>query len=66
VACAYNAGGIYYNNRPANRWKMRQYPINSSEHEHADRFVKWFNESFMMFKLDHVIPSVSYYRLLNG
>jgi hypothetical protein len=64
VACAYNAGGIYYNNSPANRWKMRQYPINSAEH--ADRFVKWFNECFVMFKLDDVVPAISYYRLLNG
>ena len=62
VACAYNAGGIYYNNSPTNRWKMRQYPISSAKH--ADRFVKWFNECFLMFKRDHVIPTVSFFRLL--
>ncbi len=62
VACAYNAGGIYYNDSPDNRWKMRQYPINSAHH--ADRFVKWFNECFVMFKLDNVTPPVSYYRML--
>ena len=44
VACAYNAGGIYENDSDSNRWKMRQYPRNSSEH--ADRFVKWFNDIF--------------------
>lgn len=62
VACAYNAGGIYYNPSEANRWKMRQYPINSSAH--ADRFVKWFNEVFLMFKADNLTPQVSFYRLL--
>ena len=64
VACAYNAGGIYYNDSPGNRWKMRQYPINSAEH--ADHFVKWFNECFFMFKLDNVVPAVSYYRVLQA
>jgi len=62
VACAYNAGSIYYNSSEANRWKMRQYPINSSEH--ADRFVKWFNECFLMIKADDLKPQVSFYRLL--
>jgi hypothetical protein len=44
VACAYNAGGLYPNKGPANRWKLKQYPIGSGVH--ADRFVKWFNDSF--------------------
>jgi hypothetical protein len=44
VACAYNAGGLYPNTGPANRWKLRQYPIGSGVH--ADRFVKWFNDCF--------------------
>lgn len=64
VACAYNAGSLYHNDSPENRWRMRQYPVNSSEH--ADRFVKWFNECFLMFKLDGVVPQISFYRLLNG
>lgn len=64
VACAYNAGDIYYNQSDANRWKMRQYPINSSEH--ADRFVKWFNDCFAAFQKDNVSPQVSFYRLLKG
>jgi soluble lytic murein transglycosylase-like protein len=64
VACAYNAGSIRYNPSESNRWKMRQYPLNSSEH--ADRFVKWFNECFLMFKADSLKPEVSFYRLLRG
>jgi peptidoglycan hydrolase-like protein with peptidoglycan-binding domain len=64
VACAYNAGGIYYNESAANRWKMRQFPINSSEH--ADRFVKWFNDCFVMFSKDGLSPQVSFYRLLKA
>lgn len=62
VACAYNAGNIYYNESPANRWKMRQYPINSAEH--ADRFVKWFNDCFVMFKKDQILSPLSFYALL--
>ncbi len=61
-ACAYNAGNIYYNESPANRWKMRQYPINSAEH--ADRFVKWFNDCFVMFKKDQIFSPLSFYALL--
>jgi hypothetical protein len=64
VACAYNAGGIYHNQSDANRWKMRQYPIGSPDH--ADRFVKWFNDCFLLFQKDDVKPEVSYFRLLNG
>jgi soluble lytic murein transglycosylase-like protein len=64
VACAYNAGGIHYNQSDANRWKMRQYPINSSEH--ADRFEKWFNDCFLMFTKDNLSPHVSFYRMLKG
>lgn len=60
VACAYNAGGVYYNASEANRWKMRQYPINSSAH--ADRFVRWFNDCFIVFREDNVGPRVSFYR----
>lgn len=62
VACAYNAGGIYYNAGGDNRWKMRQYPINTDEH--ADRFVRWFNECFLMFRLDGMHPAVSFFSRL--
>jgi hypothetical protein len=64
VACAYNAGSIHYNPNPANRWKMRQYPIGSSEH--ADRFVKWFNDCFRMFERDGVAPNLSFFGLLQS
>lgn len=43
VFAAYNAGGIYIQNGPANRWKMRQYPIGTSAH--CDRAVKWLNDA---------------------
>ncbi len=46
VACAYNAGGVYPESGPGNRWKMRQHPIGKSTH--ADRFVKWFNDFFSL------------------
>jgi murein DD-endopeptidase MepM/ murein hydrolase activator NlpD len=48
VACAYNAGGLYYNGSARNRWKMRQYPIGTDAH--ANRFVQWFNDCFRLFQ----------------
>lgn len=63
VACAYNAGSIYYNGSEENRWKMRQYPVNTPEH--ADRFVKWFNECFIMFEKDGTTSAPSFFTLLN-
>jgi len=62
VACAYNAGGIYPNPSQDNRWKMRQYPINTGEH--ADRFVKWFNDCFRVFGADNVNPPTSFFQSL--
>jgi hypothetical protein len=41
VACAYNAGSVILQSGPANRWRMRQYPIGTSHH--ADRFIRFFN-----------------------
>lgn len=64
VACAYNAGGVYENDSKGNRWRMRQFPINSSAH--ADRFVKWFNDCFRMFKSDGITPSASFYKQLGN
>jgi len=49
VACAYNAGSVIYNSGQANRWKMRQYPIGSGDH--ADRFIRWFNDCFRYFDM---------------
>lgn len=64
VACAYNAGRVVYNGGAENRWKMRQYPINTSHH--ADRFVKWFNECLLMFEQDDLMPPQSFYALLQA
>lgn len=64
VSCAYNAGGIYQNKSNKNRWKMRQYPIGSSQH--ADRFVLWFNDCFRYFsESGAAAPEISLYRFLN-
>jgi hypothetical protein len=64
VACAYNAGNVLYNESAGNRWKMKQYPIGSSAH--ADRFVKWFNDCFIMFEKDGLTPPTSFYRILRA
>lgn len=42
VPVAYNAGGIYLQKGDANRFKMRMYPIGTSEH--VDRYILWFND----------------------
>jgi Putative peptidoglycan binding domain/Transglycosylase SLT domain len=62
VACAYNAGGVYLQTGPDNRWKMRQFPIGKGEH--ADRFVQWFNDCFRMFAADGGAPAMSFYAML--
>jgi soluble lytic murein transglycosylase-like protein len=62
VACAYNAGGIYPQAGPENRWKMRQFPIGKGTH--ADRFVQWFNDGFRMFAADGGAPALSFYAML--
>lgn len=58
VACAYNAGGIYHNDAAQNRWKMRQYPIGTAEH--ANRFVKWFNDCFEVLDQDNDPPQICF------
>lgn len=58
VACAYNAGGIYFNQSENNRWRMRQYPIGTSHH--CDRFVKWYNDAVSMLKNHAIKPEVSH------
>ena len=63
VACAYNAGGVYYNDGVNNRWKMRQYPIGTGKH--ADRFVQWFNDCMRYFDKHKLKPETSFYTLLN-
>lgn len=43
VFAAYNAGGVYLQNGATNRWKMRQFPIGTSQH--CDRALKWLNDA---------------------
>jgi hypothetical protein len=60
VACAYNAGGVYENKNVNNRWRMRQYPIGTSEH--CDRFIKFFNDAVFVLKDHPVKAKVGYER----
>ena len=62
VACAYNAGGVYHDAGAGNRWKMKQYPIGTAEH--ADRFVAWFNDCFLLFEQSGDAPDPSFHNLL--
>jgi hypothetical protein len=50
VACAYNAGDVYYQASPGNRWRMRQYPIGTGAH--ADRFVAYLNDAMRVLRTD--------------
>ncbi len=63
VACAYNAGGLYFNNGDANRWKLRQYPLGTGKH--ADRFCAFFNDCFRYFRTGSSAPRLSLFRALN-
>ena len=58
VACAYNAGSLLSNSGTANRWKMKQHPIDSGFH--ADRFVEWFNDCFRMFEDNPMLRPYTY------
>ncbi len=58
VACAYNAGSLQENTGTNNRWKMKQYPIGTSEH--CDRYVKWFNDAVAVLETHAKKPSVPY------
>ena len=51
------------NDGPENRWKMRQFPIGTSEH--ADRFVRWFNDCMRLFDEQDDPPDNSFWRLLH-
>jgi hypothetical protein len=64
VAAAYNAGGLYHQDGPANRWKMRQFRIGTSEH--CDRFVRFFNDAVAMLAGHATRPSVEYATLLGA
>lgn len=58
VAAAKNVGGIYSNDGASNQWNMRMYPINSGQH--ADRFVRWFNEAMLVFRVEQQPPRFSF------
>jgi hypothetical protein len=62
VAAAYNAGGVYYNASPNNRWKMRQYPLDTSAH--VDRFVTWWNDFYAVLVAENLQPQVTFVELL--
>lgn len=62
VACCYNAGSVALNDSPQNRWRMRQFPIGTSEH--CDRFVQWFNDCVQVFATLPSKPPVSFAALL--
>lgn len=67
VACHYNAGNLYVNDSPENRWKLRQYPIGTSRH--ADRFVEWFNDCFAFFSerpAEAPVAEPSFWRLFRS
>jgi hypothetical protein len=57
VAAAYNAGGVYYNSSASNKWRMRCYPIGTSEH--IDRFIMWFNDAVYVLTGDPDIADIS-------
>ena len=62
VACAYNAGAVYEEDGPANQWRMRQYPIGTSQH--CDRFVKWFNDAIVVLRKEPQPPKHAFVTLL--
>lgn len=62
VACAYNAGGLYRNVGAGNPWRMRQFPIGTGAH--ADRFVAWFNDCFLLFDDPANAPQPGFVRAL--
>lgn len=43
VAAAYNAGTLALQTGPKNRWKLRQYPLGTSQH--VDRFIRFYNDA---------------------
>ncbi|MFM8297977.1 MAG: transglycosylase SLT domain-containing protein [Microcystis aeruginosa] len=58
VACAYNAGSLFENKNPNNRWRMRQFPIGTSAH--CDRFIKFFNDAVFVLQGTTTTVSVGY------
>lgn len=65
VAAAYNAGSIRYNASDANRWRLLQYPIGTSNH--VDRFLRAFNAAMgLMATVEFPAQIPSLRRMLQG
>jgi hypothetical protein len=62
VAAGCNAGSLRHNMSPKNRWKLVQFPLDSSEH--CDRFVKWFNDACFALARHPIAPTVGLERLI--
>jgi hypothetical protein len=63
VAAAYNSGGLYYEGTPANRWRLRQYPIGTPNH--VNRFTRYFNGAIAALDLAALPATVpSFKRML--
>jgi hypothetical protein len=60
VAAAYNAGDLYHQTGPQNRFRLRQYPIGTSAH--CDRFVKWFNDFWAILPTCNPHPTLSFHK----
>ena len=52
VAAAYNAGGLYKESSPRNRWRLRQHPIGTSAH--VDRFCRWLGDAVAVVRAESV------------
>ncbi|GMU83358.1 MAG: hypothetical protein AMXMBFR47_32280 [Planctomycetota bacterium] len=49
VAAAYNSGSLSRQNSPNNRWRLRQYPLGTSQY--VDRFVRFYNDAVAVSRL---------------
>jgi len=56
VAAKYNAGSVLVNNHPGNRWRLLQFPKNTSQH--VDRFIAFFNDACFMLSTHPIRPTV--------
>jgi peptidoglycan hydrolase-like protein with peptidoglycan-binding domain len=62
AACAYNAGGVYEQDGPANRWRMRQFPIGTGDY--CDRYIPWFNDAMTVLRGEANPPKHAFVSLL--
>ncbi|MBM3280924.1 MAG: hypothetical protein FJX77_03100 [Armatimonadetes bacterium] len=44
VAAAYNAGGLYREQAPANPWRLKCYPLGTGRH--VTSWVRWYNDAW--------------------